>query len=96
MGRMLDGDIARDATSRLGAMGVAPDEGMRADAGKVPMGEAGYQQAQTPEQSCASCVHFDGMASCDVVAGQIDPNGVSTLWEPAAAPMTAQPSPAAP
>lgn len=77
------------AMSRMGAMGVAPDETTRMDAGKTPMGDAGYRQAETPEMSCQTCAHFQAPDACELVAGRIDPNGVSDLFEPLEAPPTA-------
>lgn len=51
--------------------------------------EVGYRPATDSARSCANCVHFIpkaqqamGQGMCDVVAGQISPNGVSDLFEP--------------
>lgn len=75
-------DPRTTAMSRMGAMGVAPDENLRSDAGKAPMGDVNYRMADTPEMSCMACKHFIADSACDVVAGRIDPNGVSDLFEP--------------
>ena len=51
--------------------------------------EAGYRPATDSQRSCANCRHFVakaeqslGQGMCDVVAGQISPNGVSDMFEP--------------
>lgn len=51
--------------------------------------EVGYRQATDSAKSCGNCAHFIrkaqqslGQGMCDVVAGQISPNGVSDMWAP--------------
>lgn len=78
---MMPMDPRTAAMSRMGAMGVAPDENIRQDTGKVPMGDANYRMAESPEQSCAACIHFIGPDACEIVAGRIDPGGVSDFFE---------------
>lgn len=76
-------DARRNAGSRLGAMGGGPEYAeMNGDEGKVPMGEVNYRPAEGPEMSCSTCAHFDGAGSCEVVAGEIDPRGVSDAFAP--------------
>jgi hypothetical protein len=52
--------------------------------------EAGYRPADSSEQSCGNCAHFIrnaqqalGQGICEVVSGQISPNGVSDMFVPA-------------
>lgn len=50
--------------------------------GKATKLEAHYRPAEG-EESCSSCSHFNGTASCDVVSGRVSPDGLSDLYEPA-------------
>jgi hypothetical protein len=74
----------RNASSRLDSMGLglagAPAEG----AGKQALGDVNYRAALDPGTSCGVCSHFQGPASCELVAGQIDPKATCDLFEPAA------------
>ena len=53
----------------------APD-----DSGKASPDAAGYQGADQGPFACASCEHFDGTSSCEVVAGPIEPQGCCNLF----------------
>ncbi len=51
--------------------------------------EVGYRPADDSAKSCSNCAHFIrkaqqslGQGMCDVVAGQISPNGVSDMFTP--------------
>lgn len=35
----------------------------------------------SPEASCATCRYFDGQSACQLVQGDIRPDGVSDLYE---------------
>lgn len=54
--------------------------------GKAPQAEVHYRPAATPDQSCSSCANFQPPQSCAVVAGVIDPHGVSDLFTPEQVP----------
>jgi hypothetical protein len=60
----------------MGPPGPAP-------AGKIDQTTAAYGPTDDPARSCASCAHFDGVGACEIVDGQIRPDGVSDFWEPA-------------
>ena len=84
------------AASRLDSMGMGNAGAPPAGAGLKPFAEVHYRAAETPEMSCGGCVHFDGEAACDLVAGNIDAQGTCDLFEPAPATPAvpaAQPSP---
>jgi len=51
--------------------------------GQQSQTEANYRPAESPERSCANCIHFDGEGGCEVVAGEIRPDGTSDNFEPA-------------
>lgn len=44
---------------------------------KTSKADANYRIADTPDESCGTCNHFDGSGGCDVVAGHINPSHVS-------------------
>lgn len=70
------------ASSRLDSMGMglagAPAQG----AGKRALGDVNYRAADFPGNSCGQCLHFQGPSSCELVAGQIDPQATCDLFEP--------------
>lgn len=72
----------------MGPIDVAAENGdsrvqaMMSAGGQQPKGDVDYRVAQTPEQSCATCANFDGQQGCAVVAGTIDPRGVSNAYTP--------------
>lgn len=75
-------DAGRDANSRLAAMGMGSGGAPPAEAGKVPMGDANYQRAPSPEQACGACAHFIDPDMCEIVAGRVAVDGVSDFFEP--------------
>ena len=68
--------------------GMSRLDAMASDGALKAKGDVDYRVAETPEQSCGVCVHFDGQQGCEVVAGTIDPRGVSDAFEPAEVPAT--------
>ncbi|MGE4426044.1 MAG: hypothetical protein AB7G37_06310 [Solirubrobacteraceae bacterium] len=77
------GGARRGAESTLGAAGMQDFAGeATGDEGKVPMAEAGYRQGDPMGAACGACANFQPPDRCAVVAGQIDPAGVSDLFEP--------------
>ena len=62
---------------------ATPNQG--ADVGiKVSQEEANYRDAGSSRTRCGTCAHFQpgeaGGGTCDVVAGNISPGGLSDLW----------------
>ncbi len=57
------------------------------DAQKYTKDEANYRPSGSSSTRCGNCAHYTSSAFaggvCDVVAGDILPDGVSDLWEPA-------------
>lgn len=49
---------------------------------KVPQKIAGYQDQSKDQHRCAICAHFTPPASCQIVDGQISPNGWCKLFSP--------------
>lgn len=55
-------------------------------AGSVPKGAVGYQDKPNGNERCATCSQFvpgktaQAMGSCNVVAGNISPNGWCNVW----------------
>lgn len=50
--------------------------------GKVPQYEANYREGDE-EHRCERCANYiPEMVRCQIVAGRIDPNGVSDYFEP--------------
>lgn len=74
------------ASSRLDSMGMglagAPAQG----AGKQALGDVNYRAADFAGNACGACVHFQGPSTCELVAGQIDPQATCDLFEPGGAP----------
>ncbi len=55
-------------------------------AGSVPQGAVGYQDKPNGGERCATCSQFvpgktaQAMGSCNIVAGNISPNGWCNVW----------------
>lgn len=55
-------------------------------AGSVPQGAVGYQDKPNGNERCFNCSQFipgksaQAMGSCNIVAGQISPNGWCNVW----------------
>ncbi len=50
---------------------------------KRSQSEVAYGPAYEVGQDCGHCAHFDGQGGCELVEGQIRPEMVCDLWEPA-------------
>lgn len=46
----------------------------------IPQKAAGYQTKPNKGQACATCDHFKAPSSCNIVAGQISPQGWCRLY----------------
>jgi hypothetical protein len=55
---------------------------VEADANKLTKEEVSYRAAGRSATRCSSCAHYQGDGICAVVAGPVDPDGVSDMWEP--------------
>jgi hypothetical protein len=53
---------------------------------KISQDQAAYGPAYEPGVQCGTCAHFDGVGTCELVDGPIDPTMVSDLYEPAQGP----------
>lgn len=71
------GDMPPDA-----APPMPPPDDMSADDTKVDPMVAGYKTPDIGPFICGNCYHFDGESSCQIVSGQIDPEGVCNLFTP--------------
>ncbi len=58
----------------LAALTAASVRSSLAD-GKLPKSQAKYQNAPNGDRRCASCVHFASPSSCDIVDGDVSPQG---------------------
>ena len=68
-----------------GAPDTSADSPAPAQAGKVPQASVQYQTQPKGEQKCSGCVQFIAESNtCNVVEGQISPDGWCTLWAPKA------------
>jgi hypothetical protein len=63
-------------------MGMEADMPMPMGGGKVDQGIVVYMSGEYGPFACKNCKHFMAPYSCDVVAGEIDPEGISHLFEP--------------
>jgi hypothetical protein len=70
------------ASSRLDSMGMGLAGAPAGGEGKQPLGAVGYRAADSPAAACGNCLHFQGPSSCELVAGQIDPQATCDLFEP--------------
>ena len=43
--------------------------------GKIPKSQARYQTGPNDGRQCAGCTHFTAPASCDIVEGDVSPQG---------------------
>lgn len=39
-----------------------------------------YKTGDMGPFSCSTCFHFDGQGGCEIVAGEIDPEGICSVW----------------
>lgn len=46
----------------------------------------------TSEHSCSGCIHFMEPGSCEIVSGEIDPEGICSLYVPDAEALGAEPT----
>ncbi len=69
--------LATAAGISLSLMGAA-----RAQQAKVAQKAAGYQDQPQSNHRCAICTHFSPPNLCNVVDGQISPNGWCRLFAP--------------
>ncbi|WP_085026547.1 twin-arginine translocation signal domain-containing protein [Ensifer aridi] len=51
-------------------------------AGTTPKREAAYQNSPNRGRRCAGCTHFLEPNACEIVAGEISPNGWCRFHEP--------------
>jgi hypothetical protein len=72
----------RDSGARAGP-GVTPPRGSRAQQ-KQSKQVAQYQDSPKGDQKCADCRFFIEGGSCQLVEGEISPNGWCTLVQPKA------------
>ena len=43
--------------------------------GKIPKSQARYQSSPNDARQCAVCTHFTAPSSCDIVEGDVSPQG---------------------
>jgi len=43
--------------------------------GKIPKGQARYQSNPNGDRQCSKCVHFTAPSSCEIVEGDVSPQG---------------------
>lgn len=58
----------------LAATTLASVRGSQAD-GKIPKNQARYQTGSNGDRQCAVCTHFTAPSSCDIVEGDVSPQG---------------------
>ena len=62
---------------------VPPDAPEYEDEGtKYTKPEVNYRPAGSSDTNCGNCGHYEGDGICALVAGLIDPGGVSDLYTP--------------
>jgi hypothetical protein len=71
--RLLLRNIAIGAPA-VAALTVVSVRSAAAD-GKLPKSQARYQPGPNGDRRCASCVHFASPTSCDIVDGDVSPQG---------------------
>jgi len=62
--------------------GLALSGSARAQASKMSQKVAGYQGTPKDGHHCSICAHFQAPHSCNIVEGNIDPNGWCRLYSP--------------
>lgn len=77
-----------NARSRLESMGT--------EAGLAPKGDVAYRPAEDARANCGVCKHYLAdpgalAGTCELVAGRIEPQMVSDLFEPQQGPEEMQP-----
>ena len=58
----------------VAALTLASVESSLAD-GKIPKSQARYQTSPNGDRRCANCTHFTSPSSCDIVDGDVSPQG---------------------
>ena len=70
------------ALQLIGAASVLAPRAADAQQNKVPQKAAGYQDQPQNNHRCAICLHFEAPNTCQIVEGQISPNGWCKLFAP--------------
>jgi hypothetical protein len=62
----------------------APDQDMDSpsSSGQTTQQISGYMGPESGPFECEHCIHFQAPGSCEIVAGDIDPEGCCNLFEP--------------
>jgi hypothetical protein len=71
--RSLLRNIGIGGTALAGATMTSVRESVAA--GKIPKGQARYQANPNDGRQCAGCTHFTAPSTCDVVDGDVSPQG---------------------
>jgi hypothetical protein len=81
--RFLRASIAGAAIAGAGGIaGCMTSPPAARDAGTTPKSVANYQNAPNDGRRCAGCTHFLEPNACEIVAGEISPDGWCRFHEP--------------
>ncbi|WP_394890845.1 high-potential iron-sulfur protein [Mesorhizobium sp. AaZ16] len=71
--------VAGAAIASAGGLSACMSRPMAA--GKTSKAEAAYQDTPNRGQRCAGCTHFQKPNGCEIVTGEISPNGWCRFYE---------------
>jgi hypothetical protein len=60
----------------------APDQAGPGGSEKASQASVQYQGQPRGDQQCSGCIHFVGPNTCEMVEGEISPEGWCNLWAP--------------